>query len=152
MKGALAENKGREEKDKIRDGEKVSIKGKKEKGGRNQSQIQTRSSSSTPVTAVLPREGKAAGWRCSAALCTHCRAELLLSIATGALEAKLGTDRQLKTKTQHVSLHQRYFKPWLCVRYAGRLEEAHSPTTPVRLSRNPIRTCCSGATSSSCCL
>lgn len=75
----------------------------------------------------------------SAALCTHCRAELLLSIATGALEAKLRTDRQLKTKTQHVSLHHRYFKPWLCVRYAGRLEEAPSPTTPARLSRNPIK-------------
>lgn len=67
MKEALAENKGREEKGKIRDGEKAFIKGKKEKGGRNQSEIQTRSSSSTPATAVLPWEGKAAGWRCSAA-------------------------------------------------------------------------------------
>lgn len=56
----------------------------------------------------------------SAALCTHRRAELVFSIATGYLEAKLETDRQLKTKTQHVPLCYRYFKPWLCVRYAGR--------------------------------
>jgi len=54
VKGALIEKKGRGDKDKIRDGEKSFIKGKRERGGRNQSQVQTRSNGSIPVKAVFP--------------------------------------------------------------------------------------------------
>jgi len=75
--------------------------------------MQTRSSSSTPVTAIFAREkrlqdGEAAQHHAarSAAPCTHCIAESRsFSIATRYLKANLETENQLKNKTQHGSIY-----------------------------------------------